>query len=228
MPRPCLKPPPLRYEPEVEALPFAAYPRVLLSPHVHFPPTPTLTSTHATHSPRTYDRAPIAISPNSCALPERGGRMYTPISESWSLPQTTKGSYFHPLAYEACEPESSGASTAPLYFPPPLISDLSSESDESDGPVITPPDPTATIPPISIHFAHHAHESLSPLPFCPGQDKIDNALSFLPHPPSPDRKKEAVRRRRSPSSARPRPSRLGSYCDVKNDEPSLDGCLGGF
>ena len=46
--------------------------------HVHFPPTPGMVSATVTvpiHSPTSCDRAPIVVSPNSCALPERGGRV---------------------------------------------------------------------------------------------------------------------------------------------------------
>ena len=48
-----------------------------LDPHVHFPPSPTISSTYITHSPATYDRAPIVVSQNTCELPERGRRVYT-------------------------------------------------------------------------------------------------------------------------------------------------------
>ncbi|KAJ6601113.1 hypothetical protein DFH09DRAFT_831053, partial [Mycena vulgaris] len=95
-------------------LPFAACSsRVLFyDPHVHFPSTPSLTLIADTHSPGTYDRAPIVVSPNSCALPKRGDRVYPA--------PPLKGSYFHPRAFEACEAE-------PV---PPLLPDLSSETDE--------------------------------------------------------------------------------------------------
>ncbi|KAH9993722.1 hypothetical protein BJV74DRAFT_884322 [Russula compacta] len=45
---------------------------------VHFPPSPTLTRTFSAHSPSTYDRSPIVVLPNTCALPARGcpGRTY--------------------------------------------------------------------------------------------------------------------------------------------------------
>ena len=48
-----------------------------LDPHVHFPPSPTISSTYITHSSATYDRAPIVVSQNTCELPERGRRVYT-------------------------------------------------------------------------------------------------------------------------------------------------------
>lgn len=224
MPRPCLK---LRNS-EAEPLPFTSSPGVLLSPHVHFPPTPSLSSTHATHSPRTYDRAPIAISPNTCALPERGGRAYTTVSESWSQSQT-KGSYFHPKAYEACEPEPIKVNApAPSLCPPPLIPDLSSESDESDGAANTPPY-SGMLSPIPPHLAQHTQ--FSPTSRSRSKDMLlDNQLSFLPHPPSPVKSKDGERKRRSPS--RPRLARASYNRDVKNndafEQPSLDGCLGGF
>ncbi|KAF5314310.1 hypothetical protein D9619_011756 [Psilocybe cf. subviscida] len=45
---------------------------------VRFPPSPALTSTFACHSSTVYDRSPIVVAPNTCALPERGcpGRTY--------------------------------------------------------------------------------------------------------------------------------------------------------
>jgi hypothetical protein len=100
---------------------------MMLSPHIHFPATPSLVQTQGmTYSPTTYDRRPIAVSPNMLDLPERGARSYTPgISHelscatgsespirdaSYSRRRTQKrrnpkGSYFHPRAFEACERE---------------------------------------------------------------------------------------------------------------------------
>ncbi|KAL9710753.1 hypothetical protein Ac2012v2_006289 [Leucoagaricus gongylophorus] len=40
---------------------------------VHFA---ALTSTFLVHSSAAYDRSPIVVAPNLCALPERGGRTY--------------------------------------------------------------------------------------------------------------------------------------------------------
>src|ERR1700722_8326423 len=53
--------------------------RLLLTPHVHFPPTPVLYSIHEAYSPGSYDRAPIPVSPNAGALvlPNRGDRVYS-------------------------------------------------------------------------------------------------------------------------------------------------------
>lgn len=47
-----------------------------LSQHVHFPSTPFLTSSHATHSSAVYDRKPLKVGVNLVSMPERGGRVY--------------------------------------------------------------------------------------------------------------------------------------------------------
>ncbi|KIJ66608.1 hypothetical protein HYDPIDRAFT_48813, partial [Hydnomerulius pinastri MD-312] len=153
-PRPILKHHPelanLDQQPLPEPFPFAACPSVLLSPHVHFPPTPTLTSTFTTHSPTTYDRTPVEVPPNNCALPGRherefveSRRPYSSTPHHYRLEDDAKGSYFHPRAFEACSIEPSGCPSPPSH-PPPLIPDLpydiSSESDDSDGLITTPPD----------------------------------------------------------------------------------------
>ena len=77
-----------------DPLPFSSCSNIVDSPHVHFPPTPTLTSTAITHSSFIYDRAPIVVTPNICALPERGGRKL--IGSNSSNPGGL--GYFHPHA----------------------------------------------------------------------------------------------------------------------------------
>ncbi|KAF8167183.1 hypothetical protein B0H34DRAFT_3957 [Crassisporium funariophilum] len=155
-------------------LPFATCPSMLDSPHVHFPPTPTLTSTEITHSPFIYDRAPIIVTPNTCALPRRGDRKLFGGGNSPCLsPNAAKGGYFHPRAFEADkrEPESLLLSTDSgtcsrrrkatrdhqhdIYhalIPPPLVFDHSSESD-SDMCGSPPALSVSSIPHISVHFA---------------------------------------------------------------------------
>ncbi|KAF8989728.1 hypothetical protein BDQ17DRAFT_161958 [Cyathus striatus] len=142
-PRPILKSlPPLNEALASSPLPLASCPRIL---HVHFPPTPALTTTETTHSPFTYDRAPIIVSPNACALPERGGRVYFDTIAKRELEKEPKGSYFHPRAFEASEyeraiddctsqsPPSRTFREVSCDSPPPsLTPDMSSESDESD------------------------------------------------------------------------------------------------
>ncbi|CAL1694701.1 unnamed protein product [Somion occarium] len=148
-PRPILKRDSSFYKQISIPLPFAACGSIF-SPHVHFPPTPGLSETHPAHSPQTYDRAPIVVSPNACLLPERHDRrVYSPTIEvEIERPQrgrprsrtskhaSVKGSYFHPRAYEACEPEPPSDSVP--VCPPPLVHDSSSPSDEDM--VSTPPD----------------------------------------------------------------------------------------
>jgi hypothetical protein len=222
-PRPCLK---AQLGSESDPLPFASRPKGLLSPHVHFPPTPALTSTHFADSPRTYDRAPITISPNLCALPERGGRMYSPTSESWNLAQGA-GCYFQLKACETGTPDFSGAhiaATSPPLFIPDLSSEFDESSDESDGQVTTP-DPSPMIPPIPTHFTDHTQ--LSPIPHARSQETINNALSFLPYPPELVKEKRRKRRNQSRSLLGVGASHRIKHIDAFA-EPALDGCLGGF
>ena len=164
-PRPILKrdsyPAPLADE-----LPYTTC-DYILSPHVHFPPTPNIASLRFTHSPTTYDRAPIVISPNSgcLQLPKRGARkLYSPPAgfdcerrgrtrtrstsrerDSSESPEDVKGSYFHPRAFEACAPEPLNVPTMTFEppSPPGLVPDLS-PSEESDDLVETPPKPRAS------------------------------------------------------------------------------------
>ncbi|KAK0209203.1 hypothetical protein DFS33DRAFT_516619 [Desarmillaria ectypa] len=75
------RPPPLLLSPN--PFPFAGSATVVVSPslrspHVHFPPSASLTSTFVTHSPNSYDRAAIIVFPNSLELPDRGDRVYSP------------------------------------------------------------------------------------------------------------------------------------------------------
>lgn len=147
-PRPILKRDMTFHKQASNPLPFTAC-GTIISPHVHFPPTPGLTETHPAHSPHTYDRHPIMVSPNACLLPERNGRqIHTPTVEfEIERPQrgrsqerkpkqtSVKGSYFHPRAFEACEPEPLDGSIS--LSPPPLVRDASSPSDEEV--IITPP-----------------------------------------------------------------------------------------
>lgn len=139
------------------ALPFAMCGRVI-SPHVHFPPTPSIVaSTHIVHSPQTYDRKPIMVSHNSCELPLRGERRLHSPPANFEVERQecgrdrgrsggvahVKGSYFHPRAYEACEPEPFELDGSRIP-PPPLLADeddYESDSDEDEDSVTTPPDP---------------------------------------------------------------------------------------
>ncbi|KAI0640136.1 hypothetical protein C8Q77DRAFT_1045940 [Trametes polyzona] len=215
----------------------------LFSPHVHFPPTPRLVAgTYPAHSPTTYDRAPIAVTPNVCQLPRRGERtVRTPPADSEGDRhrgrsrtrgtkrggENVKGSYFHPRAYEACMPEPASMSSPAFDLPstPPLVQDLS-PSDESDSTVTTPPDPNVSaaiascpIPlPLSSAPAERATRRSRNTP----ADKAD-----FGSPPPP-----AMRAR---PGRRPNLVRKETRLQVESSRRTLsftpdmdEGCLGGF
>jgi len=72
----------------------------LKSPHVHFPSSPSqLIATIVTHSPGTYDRAPISVSPNPLALPGWGERVYSPSTGDFKISAAPKP--FRTLGYQA-------------------------------------------------------------------------------------------------------------------------------
>ncbi|KAI0673842.1 hypothetical protein C8Q78DRAFT_1076807 [Trametes maxima] len=208
----------------------------LFSPHVRFPPTPQLVAgTYPAHSPTTYDRAPIAVTPNVCQLPRRGERMVrtpTPDSEGERRGRTRartkgrgsgenlKGSYFHPRAYEACKPEPLTASSTPsgLLSTPPLVQDLS-PSDESDETVTTPPDPNMVVPnpgPVPHHLAPAPRRSLADT----------SSVGLLPTPMRPPLRSKANTKKRGPDLPR-----TGARVEGRRSSfsPDMDeGCLGGF
>lgn len=138
---------------------------------VHFPPSPALTRTFDAHSPAAYDRSPIVVSPNVCALPERGGRTYVldetatspcpPRKRSPSKPTSTRATHQRPLR------------DAPSIIPsmPSLVPDLSSESDESDG------FPSPNLENQEFFFGPTSQHG-------PKSPDDDTVRSFLPHPPS--------------------------------------------
>ncbi|KAG6919093.1 hypothetical protein DXG01_009346 [Tephrocybe rancida] len=136
-PRPILKtrPSPLSecFPSPAGALPF----RFPISPHVHFPPTPTLTDTQVTHSPFVYDRAPIVVSPNICKLPKRGGRDYSAYTPPMGT--SSRGGYFDFRSPSVCDDDEHDTDE----HPPPLVHDhsSSSESDESDACIASPVQP---------------------------------------------------------------------------------------
>lgn len=183
-PRPILK-----SLPEFTPLPFSTYP--LDSPHVHFPPTPNLTSTTFTHAAGVYDRAPITVSENVCALPERGGRCY--MLQSQGIPPSGgvegryddsrrrrdsnefKGNYFHPRAFKVCEVERDNNHPDRYESSPPipdLLSTHSSTSSDSSSPS-TPSDfksdssygslTTSSIPTLSSNLSLDETSSVYPL-----------------------------------------------------------------
>jgi len=241
-PRPILKSMPgIETITSSSPLPFASCPQVLHSPHVHFPPTPTLTTTDITHSPFAYDRAPIVVSPNACALPERGGRVYfdaTYVSEQDSVKEL-KGSYFHPRAFEVCEYEPVNGNPsrkfcdASYHTPPSLTPDVSSESEESDN-YVSPP-LSSPIPRISskcsrnTSYSQH-HQVID----TDHREEVGHTTTFQSYPPSlvKDKKKDGRRERsdgkKSRSGLKREVLRRSMLSSSFNDESPLDGCLSGF
>ncbi|KAI8990644.1 hypothetical protein BD414DRAFT_307508 [Trametes punicea] len=208
----------------------------LFSPHVHFPPTPRIAATYPADSPTTYDRAPIAVSPNVCELPRRGERaVYSPPVDFESERrgrsrsrtrgrggENIKGSYFHPRAYEACKPEPSNVSstTFDIPSPPPLVQDLS-PSDESDETVTTPPDP---------HLSALISRSI-PLRFQSAPSPRRSATVGKPDVGSPPPNTRSPRTSKTGAKAR-RPNIVRTEKHVERRisfSPEMDeGCLGGF
>jgi len=146
---------------------------------VHFPPSPA-TCTYSAYSAAAYDRSPIVVTPNNCALPERGGRTYT-LEESHPRRGISFARDFHPRAL------AFASSRSDL---PQLIPDLSSESDESDGWSAPPTESTTSPYPIfGIHgLAGPPSKSNSNVCGDADMNRYANgvdALAFLPYPPSP-------------------------------------------
>ena len=161
--RPILKPLPHSYHDS--PLPFASSSRIppLDSPHVHFPPTPVMTKISITHSPFSYDRAPIQVSPNVCALPERGERKVGGVMPM----KGGEGGYFHPSAYKS---ESMLCASDHPNNPrtPPIHRSQSSSSSERDGHLY---------PYLSPHLAPplvYDHSSESDSDLCGSPPSLDN------------------------------------------------------
>ncbi|THH06188.1 hypothetical protein EW145_g4256 [Phellinidium pouzarii] len=168
---------------------------------VHFPPHSALASTYAAHSSDAYDRSPIAVVPNECALPARGcpGRTYrldgsgdVVMDDDADDDVYTESTPGFNSSHGYCSNSSSSNSsrtTSPAQgalhdHAPPLIPDLSSSdtSEDSDqGATAFAPflNGTFASTPMSYHSSEPASRfnrpSLSP--------KSDPAqLAFLPHP----------------------------------------------
>ncbi|KAH9939933.1 hypothetical protein B0H21DRAFT_794827 [Amylocystis lapponica] len=187
----------------------------VLQPLVHFPPNPALSRTFSAYSSASYDRSPIVVSPNRCALPERGcpGRTYnlgdadrdaahaattstSPTLRSRQRSPTGMGRHLHPRVglnsekyhEEEDEDEDPTPKATPLAHQrplPPLIPDLSSESDDSDGFMSPPNDLTAPAAYSRTGLSIPQSKTMQPdlgfssLHISPSQA---SALSFLPHP----------------------------------------------
>jgi hypothetical protein len=230
------------------------------SHRVHFPPPTSLTRTFVADS---YDRTPIIVTPNSCALPERGcpGRTYS-LDESARCSSRRManasqiGRDYHPRVLNLLHQNGHHSDVHKLGSPdhtvpsllPPLIQDLSSESDESD----------ASVPAFAdFPFAHFYHDTAAHGPKIPDTSLsisnlsvshaskfytsstssvsvVNGPMSFLPYPPSPPSRhtqpsveEEPVHHPR-PSRRRPRNRsrdrdrmRAEDDCNYDSDAPSL-------
>lgn len=167
-------------------------------PHgVHFPPSPSLTRIFPVHSAAAYDRSPIEVTPNSCALPERGcpGRTYLLEETDATKPRLSR--YPRGIAYardyhpRALAFASSGGGCSSMI--PQLIPDISSESEESDGVSGIPAELSTTYATASHAKQYNPYSNLPNLnvamgdpyssnnPYTPANDDLDAYLPY-PHP----------------------------------------------
>lgn len=219
--------------------PFASSSRVLDSPRVHFPPTPTLTSIALTHSPHAYDRAPIQVTPNSCAMPERGARTYDDGVESTS-PIAVEGYFQRRCSYPIHSMQ--GWTDDGAKYSISLIS-----PDSSNTPISSlktfPIEPDVSDPlygsPSSPSNAHTFGFFGSPVEkilryqedgygeTIPQRDSTDSFLLLEPNTPDPHNRSRNMWKKKKSQICR------ASYLATKHDElwpedPALEGCLGGF
>ncbi|KAG8740055.1 hypothetical protein FRC12_016128 [Ceratobasidium sp. 428] len=170
-------------------------------PTMHFPTAKReLVKTRVTHSPSSYDRSPIVVLPNSCALPARGcpGRTYDPT------PVSPSGRTMHPSAYSAASMSQSPPRIRRPATPcavPGLIPDEGS-SDDSDGLTSPPPERVGN----TFGYAAAAIH-----------DDDDRAMLF------------AAARSRTSSPPKTKSRRSSREYRVSSSfESSDEGCLGGF
>jgi hypothetical protein len=189
------------------------------SARVHFPPSPRLSTFQFTHSPQLYDRSPLVVQPNACALPKRGERVY--LAEDYDY--TAQDDIIRdsiPLRNGYLPFEHTRE--IPTYPPALDYSSSQTESDDSDGSLSTPPDPTnlGATPLIATHPSDILGPSLA------RRRSDSDVLGFLPHPPTsgkPKRSKRSLQRTYSEK-------RLFG-CTFSEDSfstPAFEGCLGGF
>lgn len=98
-------------------------------PSVRFPSSPKLSTVHFTHCPSSYDRTPIVVSQNSCAMPERGCRTYA--VEQQQGQQYAWGRSVHPSLFGSFRP-SDELFMDPGLLPPGLSSDDGSSEESGE------------------------------------------------------------------------------------------------
>jgi len=231
--------------------PFAASSRIVDTPRVHFPPTPRLAATGTTHSPRIYDRAPIDVSPNACALPGRGERNFIPIDiptrcrelrmnhQARDTSQGRNERYLHPRAYEAIDQDADFCYTRDTLSPPPFSLDpeldpyASSPSDSSfhgrRSPMLS----------VGLSISPSSVSMLSISPLSPGPSSLSRSFNFIPdrsYPSLPhdfsqedEGLKDTSKRIKSKKSRNLyRTTHLSTSCSTSGFYEPVDGCLGGF
>ncbi|OCB92111.1 hypothetical protein A7U60_g544 [Sanghuangporus baumii] len=160
---------------------------------VHFPNHPdALARTHLAHSPDDYDRSPIRIKPNICALPERGcpGRTYSENGMQMDVDvdgvkQSTglrRGDHHHPCARVMgflVDEDTRGKLEAVydllLVFillsemsrSPSLMQDSSDTSEESDNSFSTPFFNDPFVPPMPNNRRSSSPTSSTPASYFP-------------------------------------------------------------
>jgi len=191
--------------------------------YVHFPPSPTLTSTHVVDPPRLYDRSPIVVAENSCAMPQRGcpGRTYATIDGVGRGAIATGNA----LALSS-RAKFSLAPPSPTRVPPLMPDEHGSGSSSDDSDAISPfPEPIDGL----RSFCHalclpgqHAPTCRAALHTRPSPRDLDPSTQFLPHPHVSSRSsKPSLNMKRQHSST----SRIGSAFVSNWDNSS---CLEGF
>ncbi|KAJ3749774.1 hypothetical protein EV361DRAFT_922112 [Lentinula raphanica] len=226
-PRPILKRSPTACPENDSELPFYGIQAV------HFPPSPSLSRFYHAHPSSIYDRSPIVVSANACALPERGcpGRTYTldertpsTSQQPMSLAPPPRGGHLHPRALSQ-RPAQYLQNEIPPHCPP-LIPDLSSESEESDGFISPPPE---------MSYSSFGSKSQSRrVDRHPSQLSLDNAVYFttrldnmqLPSPADPRGKSRRDRERiRSPVGPGEVAADDPGYDDDRDVPPSSSGSI---
>lgn len=201
-----------------------------------------------------YDRAPIVVLPNDCALPERGcpGRTYDGYDARCkskkggvsSNSSSNNGKSMYPRAVEDnhngwAMPGPSCAPTSFPFMPPPLVPDVSSsESDESDGVASPPPEYSGSAQGAAMQQYQYQY---GPFMMSMPQEQYDKALAFLPHPPTSsamsgssnkELKKKSDKERKRTTSSNSSSARFKSNdygrSSFASSSLELDGCLGGF
>ncbi|KAH9923444.1 uncharacterized protein BXZ73DRAFT_50957 [Epithele typhae] len=198
-PRPCLKRssrPPNLLPPQDEQSALLAIDPSILSSVVRFPPQTALT--HTLGEAVVYDRTPIKVQPNNCALPARGcpGRTYVedpnaprPSKRTGLSPQ--RGKTLHPRAVDSRDRRYDDDPTprqSPRvdYHPlPALVPDLSSESSEESDGMASPPSEHYSLGAAYNGPKFSLEHSLMSLTMAGTNAPSTSALSFLPHPPTP-------------------------------------------